>query len=113
MADEQKTTINRLPKLITMISLAPNTVSKLYYFDNRIKSIYEKHGHSSIPFDGTKVQDMIEESRKDIALLFDKIWGSSMGFHLLGKFYEFRGNVHDFFMSLDSSNRELFTGKDW
>lgn len=96
-----------------MFPLPHNTVSKFYYFDNRIKSIYEKHGHTSIPFDGRKVQNMIEDSRKDIALLFDKIWGASMGFHLLGKFYESRGNIHDFFMSLDGSNRELFTGKDW
>ena len=96
-----------------MTALAPNTISKMYYFDNRIKSIYEKHGHTSIPFDGTTVQNMIEESRKEIAMLFDKIWGSSMGFHLLGKFYGFRGNIHEFFMSLDSNNRELFTGKDW
>jgi hypothetical protein len=96
-----------------MTALATNTVSKLYYFDNRIKSIFEKHGHTSMPFDGTKVQNMIEASRNEIAILFDKIWGSSMGFHLLGKFYEFRGNIHEFFMSLDSNNRELFTGKDW
>lgn len=96
-----------------MTVLAPNTVSKLYYFDNRIKSIYEKYGYTSLPFDGSMVQKIIEKSRKDIALLFDKIWGSSMGFHLLGKFYEFRGNIYEFFMSLDSNNRELFTGKDW
>ena len=96
-----------------MTALATNTVSKLYYFDNRIKSIFEKHGHASMPFDGTKVQNMIEASRNEIAILFDKIWGSSMGFHLLGKFYEFRGNIHEFFMSLDSNNRELLTGKDW
>ncbi len=96
-----------------MVTLAPNTVSKLYYFDTRIKSIYEKHGHASIPFDGKKVLDMIEESNKDIALLFNKIWGTSMGYHLLSKFYEFRGNIHEFFMSLDCNNRELFTGKDW
>jgi hypothetical protein len=96
-----------------MFPLPHNTISKLYYFDIRIKSIYEIHGHTSIPFKGTLVQNMIEESRKDIALLFDKIWGSSMGYHLLGKFYEFRGNVHEFYMSLDGNNRELFTGKDW
>jgi hypothetical protein len=96
-----------------MIPLPHNTVSKLYYFDTRLKSIYEKYGHASIPFSGILVQNMIEESRKDIALLFDKIWGSSMGYHLLGKFYEFRGNVHEFFMCLDGNNRELFTGKDW
>ena len=96
-----------------MTALAPNTVSKLNYFDNRIKSIFERYGHASIPLDGIKVQNMIEESRNDIALLFGKIWGSSMGYHLLGKFYEFRGNIHEFFMSLDSNNRELFTGKDW
>ncbi len=96
-----------------MIALAPNTVSKLYYFDIRIKSIYEKHGHTSIPFDGTWIQNMIEESRNDIALLFKRIWGSSMGYHLLDKFYDFRGNVHEFFMNLDNNNRELFTAKDW
>ena len=96
-----------------MTALAPNTVSKLYYFDNRIKSIFERYGHASIPLDGIKVQKMIEESRNDIAVLFDKIWGSSMGFHLLGKFYEFRGNIYEFFMSLDNKNRELLTGKDW
>ncbi|MCT4643636.1 MAG: hypothetical protein N4A74_01520 [Carboxylicivirga sp.] len=96
-----------------MTTLAPNTVSKLYYFDNRIKSFYENHGHNSIPFDSTKVQKMISESQKELRELFYKIWGSSMGCHLLDKFYDFRGNVHEFFMSLDRSNRELFTGKDW
>ncbi|WP_430811567.1 MULTISPECIES: hypothetical protein [unclassified Carboxylicivirga] len=96
-----------------MTALAPNTVSKLYYFDNRIKSIYEKHGHTSIPFDGTKVQAMIHEAAKELVALFYKIWGSIMGYHLLNKFYDFRGNVYEFFMSLDSTNRELLTGKDW
>lgn len=96
-----------------MIALAPNTILKLYYFDKRIKNIYEKYGHTSIPFDGTKAQDMIHVSAKDLVALFYNIWGSIMGYHLLNKFYEFRGNVYEFFLSLDSNSRELFTGKDW
>lgn len=89
------------------------TVAKLYYFDKCIKSIYQKYGHTTIPFDGTKIQYIIAESGKDIVLLFDKIWGTSMGYLLLGKFYEFRGNVYEFFMNLDSDNRELFISKNW
>jgi hypothetical protein len=113
MANEQETIIIRLPKLNTMTALAPNTVSKLCYFDNRIKSFYEKNGYTNMPFDGKEVQKMIESSQLELNALFYKIWGSTMGFHLLDKFYEFRGNIHEFFMSLDSNNRELFTGKDW
>ncbi|MCW3788501.1 hypothetical protein [Plebeiibacterium sediminum] len=96
-----------------MTALAPNTLSKLYYFDNRIKSFYEKNGYTNIPFDGNKIQKMIEDSQLELNALFYKIWGSDMGYHLLDKFYDFRGNVYEFFMSLDSSNRELLTGKDW
>ena len=96
-----------------MTALYPNTVSKLFYFDSRIKSFYEKNGYTSVPFDGSEVQKMIEGSRKNIAALFDKIWGDSMGFHLLGKFYEFRGNIYEFYMSLDSNNRQLFSEKNW
>ncbi|MCU4165705.1 hypothetical protein [Carboxylicivirga caseinilyticus] len=96
-----------------MTALAPNTVSKLFYFDNRIKSIFEKYGHTAIPFDGTKVQAMIHKAQKELVALFYKIWGSSMGYHLLNKFYDFRGNIYEFFMSLDNKNRELLTGKDW
>lgn len=96
-----------------MIALHPNTISKLYYFDNRIKSFYEKHSYSSHPFDGEKVQEMILKTRKELSELFLKIWGSSMGKHLLDKFYDSRGNILDFYMSLDGRNRELFSNKDW
>lgn len=94
-------------------ALHPNTVSKLFYFDNRIKSFYEKNGFSSIPFDGRKVQEMIQASQKELAELFLKIWGASMGAHLLDKFYDYRGNVLDFYMSLDDKNRQLLSQKDW
>lgn len=93
--------------------LAPNTVSKLFYFDSRIKSFYEKYGYTSVPFDGARVQKMIEDARKDIAGLFRKIWGSSMGYHLLGRFYEFQGNVYEFYMSLDRNSHQLFSKTDW
>lgn len=96
-----------------MTALAPNTVSKLYYFDNRIKSFYEKYGHACVPLDGAKVQQMIHEASKDFVPLFYKIWGSTMGYHLLNKFYDFRGNVFEFFMSLDAQNRERFTSINW
>ncbi|WP_289055766.1 hypothetical protein [Carboxylicivirga marina] len=96
-----------------MIALASNTVSKLYYFDNRIKSFYEMNGYSNLPFDGIKVQKMIEQSQSELIKLFHKIWGSSMGYHLLDKFYHFRGNIHEFFMSLDSDNQEKFTTINW
>lgn len=96
-----------------MTQLAPNTVSKLNYFDIRIKSIYEKYGYISIPFDNIKVQKMMDEAETDLAMLFHNIWGSSMGYHLLNKFYSFSGNVYELFMSLDKHNRDLLTGKDW
>jgi hypothetical protein len=94
-------------------ALHPNTVSKLYYLDTRIKSFYEKHGYSSIPFDGRKVQEMIQASQKELRELFVKIWGDFMGSHLLDKFYDYRGNVLDFYTSLDGSNRQLLSNKDW
>lgn len=96
-----------------MITLAPNTVSKLNYFDNRIKSYYEKHGNICVPLDGTRVQKMIDQAQNELRELFYKIWGSSMGYHLLDKFYGFRGNVFEFFMSLDAQNRERFTSINW
>lgn len=103
----------KLRLTIMATTLHPNTVSKLYYLDNRIKSIYEKNGYSSIPFDGRKVQEMIQASQKELAELFLKIWGKSMGAHLLDKFYDNRGNVLDFYMSLDGQNRQLLSQKDW
>lgn len=96
-----------------MTQLHPNTVSKLYYFDSRIKSFYEKEGFNSIPFDGKKVQEMIETVQPDLTALFLKIWGGTMGAHLLDKFYTFRGNIHEFYLSLDSKNRQLFSSIDW
>jgi len=93
--------------------LNPNTVSKLYYFDNRIKSFYEKNGYSSIPFDGRKVQKMIQASQEELAGLFLKIWGEYMGAHLLDKFYDCLGNVLDFYMNLDGTNRQLLSQKNW
>ena len=96
-----------------MTTLAQNTVSKLFYFDNRIKSFYEKNGHTSMPFDGKKVQNMIDGSQLELNELFYKIWGPEMGYHLLDKFYNYQGNIYEFFMCLDSKNRELLTGKDW
>jgi hypothetical protein len=94
-------------------ALAPNTISKLFYFDNRIRSFYEKHNFKSVPFDGREVQGMIEASRKELSELFLKIWGSSMGYHLLDKFYDNRGNIYEFFLCLDTQNRQLLTSKDW
>lgn len=96
-----------------MIALTPNTVSKLYYFDNRIKSFYEKNGYTNMPFDSKEVQKMIESSQLELNALFYKIWGSTMGYHLLDKFYDFRGNILEFFMSLDVENREKFTTINW
>ncbi len=93
--------------------LHPNTITKLYYLENRIKSFYEKKGYSSLPFDGRKVQEMIQASQKELAELFLKIWGDYMGSHLLDKFYGYRGNVLDFYMSLDDKNRQLLSQKDW
>ena len=96
-----------------MIALTPNTVSKLYYFDNRIKSFYEKNGYTNMPFDSKEVQKMIESSQLELNALFYKIWGSTMGYHLLDKFYDFWGNILEFFMSLDADNREKFTTINW
>jgi len=98
---------------MSVISLPSNTVSKLFYLDNRVRSFYEKHGFNSVPFDGQKVQEMIDASHQELTELFLKIWGLSMGYHLLDKFYSYRGNIYEFFMCLDSTNREMFTGKDW
>ncbi len=94
-------------------ALPPNTVSKLFYFDNRIRSFYEKHDYKFMPFDGRAVQEMIEASRVELSELFNIIWDSSMGYHLLDKFYDYRGNVYEFFMCLDSHNCQLLTSKDW
>lgn len=96
-----------------MQPLSPDTISKLYYLDMRIKGIYHKNGHESIPIDGCLVQEMIDEARNEIAQLFRKIWGEFMGYHLLGKFYECQGNIFDFYMALDLENKNLFTDKDW
>ena len=96
-----------------MTVLAPNTVSKLFYFDNRIKSFYEKNGYTSLPFESKMVLKMIDDSQLELNELFFKIWGSTMGYHLLSKFYDFRGNVFEFFMSLDSDNRNRFTSINW
>ncbi|WP_075604070.1 hypothetical protein [Saccharicrinis aurantiacus] len=96
-----------------MTALSPNTVSKLYYFDSRIKSFYEKNGYTSLPFDGEKVQEMIDDSRLELNALFYKIWGSTMGFHLLSKFYSSNGNIYELFMSLDPENKEKFTTINW
>jgi len=96
-----------------MTALSPNTVSKLNYFDNRIKSFYEKNGYTNIPFDSKEVQKMIEGSQLELNALFYKIWGSSMGYHLLDKFYDSRGNIYEFFMSLDVENRERLTTINW
>ncbi len=94
-------------------ALTPNTVTKLFYFDNRVRSFYEKHNYQAVPFDGRSVQEMIQSSRMELSELFLKIWGSSMGYHLLDKFYQYRGNIYEFFLCLDDQNRELFTSKDW
>jgi hypothetical protein len=53
---DKKTIEVEFLKIIFMIPLPHNTVSKLYYFDTRLKSIYEKYGHASIPFSGILVQ---------------------------------------------------------
>ena len=94
-------------------ALPPNTVSKLFYFDNRIRSFYEKHNYKSVPFDGRVVQEMIETSRIELSELFNKIWDSSMWYHLLDKYNDYRGNVFEFFMCFDSQNRQLLTSKGW
>jgi len=95
-----------------MTALSPNTVSKLYYFNSRIKSFYEKNGYTSLPFDGEKVQEMIDASRLELNALFYKIWGSTIGFHLLDKFYS-SNDIYEFFMSLDPENKEKFTTINW
>jgi hypothetical protein len=56
---------------------------------------------------------MIQASQKELAELFLEIWGKSMGAHLLDKFYDYRGNVLDFYISLDGQNRQLLSQKDW
>lgn len=104
-------TLKRL--FMPTINLSSNTVSKLYYFDNRVRSFYEKHGFHSVPFDGREVQEMIKASQQELSSLFLKIWGSSMGYHLLDKFHNYRGNIYEFFMCLDGKNRDLFTSTDW
>jgi len=96
-----------------MSALYLNTVSKLYYFDKRIKSFYEESGYTNIPFDYKEAQKMIDDSQKELTKLFFKIWGSTMAYHLLVKFYSLGGNILEFFMSLDSENRERFTTINW
>ncbi len=96
-----------------MTAVASNIVSKLYYFDNRIKSFYEQHGHTALPFDGTEVQKMIVDSQKELKELFYKIWGLTMGNHLLDIFYDFSGNIHEFYIHLDTQNQQLFTTINW
>jgi hypothetical protein len=96
-----------------MTAIASNTVSKLYYFDKRIKGFYEKQGYNSMPFDGVEVQKMIVDSQKELKELFYKIWGLTMGNHLLDIFYDFKGNIHEFYMHLDTQNQQLFSTINW
>ena len=96
-----------------MTAIASNTVSKLYYFDKRITGFYEKQGYTSMPFDGMEVQKMIVDSQKELKELFYKIWGLTMGNHLLDIFYDFRGNIHEFYMHLDTQNQQLFSTINW
>jgi len=96
-----------------MITIPTNTISKLYYFDNRIKSIYQDHGYTSIPFNREEALQMIDNTYADLSELFKKIWGDFMGAHLLDKYYSFSGNIFDLYMSLDSDNRHIFSNTDW
>jgi hypothetical protein len=96
-----------------MQTLPNNTVSKLSYFDKRIKSFYQKQGFINLPLDESKMPPLIESINDDLSALFLKIWGSSMGAHLLDKFYAYRGNILEFYLCLDAKNRELFSAIDW
>ncbi|MCU4176435.1 hypothetical protein [Carboxylicivirga sp. N1Y90] len=92
---------------------APNTVSKLFFFDKRIKGFYEKQGYTSVPFDSIEIQKMIVESNKDLKKLFCNIWGVPRGNHLLDMYRELNGNIHEFFLHLDNHNQQLFTTINW
>ena len=95
------------------MTLPINTVSKLYYFDSRIKSIYEEYGYSSISFKRDIIRIMMDDTYAELSTLFKRIWGDHMGAHLLDKLYTFDGNILELYMSLDASNRESFSNKDW
>ena len=95
------------------MTLPKNTVSKLYYFDNRIKSIYEDYGYSSVSLESDIISIMIGDTYAALSTLFKKIWGNHMGAHLLDKFYSFEGNILELYMSLDCNNKQLFSSKDW
>ena len=96
-----------------MNTIPINTISKLYYFDIRIKSIYKNYGYTSVPFERENIRMMIDETYAELSTLFKKIWGDSMGSHLLDKFYSFDGNILDLYMSLDCNNKLIFSKKDW
>ena len=95
------------------MTLYKNTISKLYYLDSRIKSIYEDYGYEYLPFKKYIILIMIEDTYSELSTLFKKIWGDHMGVHLLEKFHLFYGNILELYMSLDQTNREIFSNKDW
>lgn len=95
------------------MTLPKNTISKLYYLDNRIKSIYKDFGYSSVSLESDIISIMIDDTYAELSTLFKKIWGNHMGAHLLDKFYSFEGNILELYMSLDCNNKQLFSSKDW
>jgi hypothetical protein len=95
------------------MTLPNNTISKLYYFDNRIKGIYKDYGYSSVSLESDIIRIMIDDTYAELSTLFKKIWGDYMGAHLLDKFYSFEGNILDLYMSLDANNRQIFSNKNW
>lgn len=90
-----------------------NPVLKLYHFNNRLIAIYKKNGFKSIPFDSNEMAKVIETSEKDLTPLFVACFGKSMAFHLLDKFFTYRGDIFEFYGSLDTENKELFCQFDW
>lgn len=86
---------------------------KLNYFDQRMKANFKVNGFSSLPIhDDNEMAKIIESSEESIKPLFIKCFGE-MGSHLLDKYFTCRGNIFEFYGSLDSENKDLFVEFDW
>jgi hypothetical protein len=87
---------------------------KLNYFSKRLISIYEGHGFKNIPFERTQKQEMIKSCANDILAFFEKVFlDKELASHLVDKFYDYAGNINEFFCSLDNTNMDLILTRNW
>lgn len=89
------------------------SIIKLSHFSNRLRAIYKQNGFSSIPFNREEMATLINACQNDLEPLFKGCFGENTGLHLLNKFYTFRGDIFEFYGSLDDENSELFSQFNW